>query len=746
VKTRDTIVIDIDINDDKVNPTLKRTKAAVGHVREFVSGAYQRMMWEMQYYSASMLLISAATFAVFKANRWLADMAADAAQFHKAGGLAEARIGSIASKLQDVKAMASVIIANSPSLQRMFDLVEDKLGSLEVLLAKNPEKVERIISALATLAGGIIDMLVWLGELTIAVVEVAQDAEIFGYAFEAIGFIIVQSIYVIGILYKALLDGVQAIVAWASELSSTEVVMLGVVASTVALGVAVNKLPAAFAKLAAINVTIQGFTSLKIAFAMLAGSTIPQLIVSLGLLNFALVSVGGLVAAAFLGWQFGKWLSNLDVFGKSIGNWVEIFMAKVVIWGAKLQLLWAKFMPSFLGGGDVAGAQQNLDHATAVLDDIIGRQDRQRASAQAGAEANDEYAASYDAVAAKAQRANESITGYVSGLLDQTRKRLAEIQKIAKQYLLDGAPVQDVKDYVAAAGAKLALNVAKDNLKALKATLKTAETEYAKHLKLIGKLQSDQAKRSVSLAADIYGLQARQANPGNEEYARYLDTMNRINTQAAFADSLSGEEKIKALEQYASMVKSAAHAWEDTEGVILSEQDALGWAIAQLQSVQGEIDTTHAQLLADAQKRAESTQTWIESLRVDVMDTERQVQALSDWIATIANQEANIPINVIDNASGVLNHIRSLIDEVNRSSAEISVGAGSKSPEHFSGSLPSIGGSRVSTGDIIIQESSDPEGTQRAVEKAFSEADWRQVTRVNVAPELERMGRRNVNS
>ncbi len=300
------------------------------------------------------------------------------------------------------------------------------------------------------------------------------------------------------------------------------------------------------------------------------------------------------------------------------------------------------------------------------------------------------------------------------------------------------------------------------------------EKQHIKELMGLYQQKDDIQKSSDQL---VQGLKEKTMTP--EE--KYQSQKSALDQQYADALLLSGQEQVKALEEYKQAVSSFANTYSDgvketstkfgveSSQAIVSSDQIIQNAIQNIQAATELQQNTLDDLAAEKQKQISEDQIWGEALSTTAKDVADDIEALQDTISGLSNKiesmTKTITINAVDKASPVVGNIQKQLNMLHDKTVTITtvqrtvsaggdVNTGLTAPvkgtyRYGTNYVPSTGlyqlhqGEKVitnnqashktsMTGDIIINipESSAPQRPE----------DWREITRTYIKPELERLG------
>lgn len=477
----------------------------------------------------------------------------------------------------------------------------------------------------------------------------------------------------------------------------------------------------------------------------------------------------------------GAWIDGLEVLGQAfLGlRWVWNQVQRAYGWFAeKLNQGWERL---------VAGFQWGLERLNfgGIFDEQIARMEDFRRMLSENARFWDRFTADQREDLDAVSRQWDAL----GAAMDRIRARAAEAVRTGLPATAPAGGPGAMEPAVSAgsalpgrAEADRLLAEAKtqaDTLKTLREAWKKAEDEYAAHLKKLEDLRRDHAERMRSIDDRVANLGLRLIDdPAERAQAEMRLAFERIARQKDLADSLTGAQRIEALERYIDLVEQAAHAWEAGGQELLSEKDAVAWAIQQIRSAQGEIESTYQAMARAEREAAETSAVWADSLSADAARVQKELEGLGWQLEEVlARSGVDIRVDLVDLASEGLERLRQALDALAagvtvpvdldvQGSTLVLAGGGEAAPlidgqMHAGGVVPRTGtyfleggevviprggaaapGVTVQTGDIVIQGGADAAETERAVLRALERADWQRIARRHVAPEMERMERR----
>jgi TP901 family phage tail tape measure protein len=127
---------------------------------------------------------------------------------------------------------------------------------------------------------------------------------------------------------------VNAITDWAIENKKLTEVIVYVVSALVGLAAAVTGWGIA---VKAASLLTSSFAGQAIG-GLITG--VKNLVAAFPLIGTAVKAVGGVVAAAFLGWEFGKWLTTIQLGTKTIGDYVQQLYARLAVFFNEVSVWW----------------------------------------------------------------------------------------------------------------------------------------------------------------------------------------------------------------------------------------------------------------------------------------------------------------------------------------------------------------------------------------------------------------------
>lgn len=347
-----------------------------------------------------------------------------------------------------------------------------------------------------------------------------------------------------------------------------------------------------------------------------------------------------------------------------------------------------------------------------------------------------------------------------------------------------------------------ALKVAEEDKKSLESRLSDAQKFYGsvqqllekataqekKHIEELNALYRQQADIRKSTEAQIRGLQEIGMTPGQ----KYESQKSAISDQYMAAMKLSGQEQIKALEEYKQALASFGQTWSagvaetsknmlfgDKTSVIVAGKDIIKSVISDIEAAAAMQQRALESLTAEKGKQIQADGAWGEVLKLTAEQAATDIRELQGVIGDLESQitamQQTITITGDDRVSGVVDNIarslKSLHDKTvyittvyrnvyaggggagsGGSGAELKLNAGPSSTPYALGTgyVPKTGiyllhrgeavtppaqaarqsSTRIGDINIIIPESAAPQRPE----------DWRMITRQYIVPELEKIG------
>ena len=294
---------------------------------------------------------------------------------------------------------------------------------------------------------------------------------------------------------------------------------------------------------------------------------------------------------------------------------------------------------------------------------------------------------------------------------------------------------------------------------------KNAEEQKQK-IEELNALYRQQASLTQSTAAQVRGLQEIGMSPTQ----KYASQKSALDDQYMNAIKQSGQEQIKALEEYKQAAASFGQTWSggvteitknwlsgDKTSVIASGKDIINSVISNIEAAATRQKQTLADLAAEKEKQIKADQAWGDVLKQSAAEAVASIQSLKGVIAELESQIANmqkvVTITGDDKVSRVVNDISialaGLHDKVvNITTIYHSIGgaggelilpsqtaaaSGSSAPiaSYATGTpyVPRTGLYRLHQGEIVVPEEESRQIRQRAVLRGRSVERYREMVR-----------------
>ena len=375
--------------------------------------------------------------------------------------------------------------------------------------------------------------------------------------------------------------------------------------------------------------------------------------------------------------------------------------------------------------------------------------------------------ASFDSATAKMQMFWEGLEGTIAKAKSAAAGATGSIINDAETGLRN---VQSAAAVSVKAQADAAIKIAQADVKSLNERLRQYEQYYdslkgmmeknkeqeKKHIEELNALYRQQASLAQSTAAQVRGLQEIGMSPGQ----KYQSQKSALDDQYISALKLSGQEQIKALEEYKQGLVSFGQTWgqgvtETTQNIIFGTQtNTIQAGKNIIDSVISDIEAaTNIQrqalegLSAEKQRQIEADRAWGDVLKQSAEEAVTSIQSLQGVIAELESQIANmqkvVTITGDDQVTWVVNdisialaglhdkvvHITTIYDSIGGPGdaaggygpglnlSELDLNAPWSPTSYATGTpyVPRTGFYRLHQGEIVIPEEESRQIRQRAV-------------------------------
>lgn len=210
-----------------------------------------------------------------------------------------------------------------------------------------------------------------------------------------------------------------------------------------------------------------------------------------------------------------------------------------------------------------------------------------------------------------------------------------------------------------------------DQYKAYIDTVQGLVKKAAEEEKKLIKEVNDLYKQKLELLASTEDKIRKLSEIGMTDPQKYASQSGALGTEYNRAMQLAGQDQIKALEKYKADLASFAETWSqgvnDTTGaVVVSGQEVIDWAVANLQSVGDQQQQTLAALTQAKNEQLTANQEWIAALQASAQQAEVELATLNEALAaidqTIRDMQKEITVKSRDEASATLAAIKAKVD------------------------------------------------------------------------------------
>jgi hypothetical protein len=416
----------------------------------------------------------------------------------------------------------------------------------------------------------------------------------------------------------------------------------------------------------------------------------------------------------------------------------------------------------------------------------------------------DEYKVALDALQKKEALNAEYYTRTQQEIaLEADARTKAEKDKVSNaQFTAEKMKVLDAEELtrvntIAQQKTALSIKTAQDDIKnltsrlgdyqkyydSLKAAMDKNTADEQKHLAAIKALRQQSIDMDKSAAAQLALINGTDKNQTSQQ--KYESGRSTLNDQFNSALDLSGQDRIKALEDYRAAVTALqqqfANGVQGAKDMFGNPQDIIS-AAKVAEDASSDINralsmqqSAVSQLRAEEQKQADADKQWGQVIQGEAIKAQQAIvdiqQAITDLSAKMEAMKKTIEIRGIDQATSVIDNIAAqlerLHDKTINITAQYSGGQGatslptmpSESNPDFSyldsfaigtDYVPRTGIYKLHQGEAVIPAAQNNGGSQSttigdvhihipANAAPQSASDWRSITRNYIVPELRRM-------
>jgi hypothetical protein len=318
----------------------------------------------------------------------------------------------------------------------------------------------------------------------------------------------------------------------------------------------------------------------------------------------------------------------------------------------------------------------------------------------------------------------------------------------------------------------------------LKAKMDKNIEDEKKHLEELKTLRQQSADLDKSTAALIAGIKG--TDKSQSALSQYETGRSALNLQYGSALNLSGQDKIKALEEYKQAVAALQSQYAQgipgvadifgKAGDIISAKTILEDAISDIERAAQNQKNAIAELTAEQQNQISADQLWGQVLQKGQGEIEKLKTLMADLSAQIQGMQKTIELTGIDNVSGVVNSIMARMEALHALAAQpINIGGGSSSgysslsagsdgftdipftlgsgviDSYASGTdyVPRTGNYQLHQGEAVIPAAQNNNSRSMSIGALHinipanaapqSKEDWRAITRNYIVPELRKL-------
>ena len=210
--------------------------------------------------------------------------------------------------------------------------------------------------------------------------------------------------------------------------------------------------------------------------------------------------------------------------------------------------------------------------------------------------------------------------------------------------------VEDVRDVTIKSYNKMASEYDKTTREIIKATKELANIQYSA-------LQSRQSAEKM-----IFELETKNM----DEYKRYKLEQKRLEEMLSTALKLSGEQKIKELEEYRQAAVQSGESASNSNNINLRSQKSVKTAIEQVKNAQEALNTEYKKLQKETEKEITLSEKWAKTLQKDMSIADKTIQSLNSRIASLNSEiekEKNFKLST-DNAFDDILQLGQLLNEI----------------------------------------------------------------------------------
>ena len=358
----------------------------------------------------------------------------------------------------------------------------------------------------------------------------------------------------------------------------------------------------------------------------------------------ALTWLGGVIAAAFAGWQIGRWIGGLEVAGLKVDEWVQIVYGKIdkFVTKAKLKYLTLKKVIKSLWGGDTTEIDREMKQLERELEIIDRTTESIKKQAAERKKVADEDPS--EAAAKAAKEAGEA----VRKAMEEATKATKDAGKAAKELAPD---VEDSANDIKELG-----KATKDFYKQAEKAIKDLRKEAIEYGKSIDNIYIRQTDRRTALQDKIREIQRAD----KDEAAQRLDLLDQIEEKETLALNniqaleKSGDDKHKKRAEEA--IQAAEKYWDEYAKAAKLSTTKIVDKMYEFEDLRGQLDDAEVKWLStmkkDAEEAAKSIEKIIEDLKAKAVvhveaDLKKAEEDINNLIGEMSEKVIRIKVKII---------------------------------------------------------------------------------------------------